>query len=131
MEGKLCKKCHRWRPIDYCPYCDCASRTYTTPDNFDRKAVKINNHRETISKPYIKHVYKLTPSKIWVDKELKFYWNQNKVYFNFGKHKNKSLNDVANDSPGYLQWITGEDFSPFIKKMALDALQGIFPSQTK
>jgi len=29
-------------------------------------------------------------------------------YFNFGKHKNKSVEEVAQEDPGYLQWLLGE-----------------------
>jgi hypothetical protein len=146
MEGMLCKKCRRWRPVAYCPQCDCASRTYTTPDKFDPITVKRNSPKEQIielasksrqeitphqyktSKPDVEQVSNLALPKNWVDKEQKFYWNQNMVYFNFGKHKNKSLNAVAKAFPDYLCWISSENFSQDIKNMALNALKGIFPS---
>ena len=62
-----------------------------------------------------------------VDSEGKFTWSQGEATFNFGKHKERSLREIAIDYPDYLEWMSRGDFSPEIKDIVIKALKGGFP----
>jgi len=62
-----------------------------------------------------------------VDSEGKFTWSQGEATFNFGKHKERSLREIAVDYPDYLEWMSRGDFSPEIKDIVIKALKGEFP----
>ena len=62
-----------------------------------------------------------------VDSEGKFTWSQGEATFNFGKHKERSLREIAVDYPDYLEWMYRGDFSPEIKDIVIKALEGEFP----
>ena len=47
----------------------------------------------------------------------------------FGKHRNKSLKELAENQPDYLRWVLSADFSADIKAIITDALAGKFPGQ--
>jgi len=61
------------------------------------------------------------------DSEGKFTWSQGEATFNFGKHKERSLREIAVDYPDYLEWMSRGDFSPEIKDIVIKALKGEFP----
>jgi len=63
----------------------------------------------------------------WIDEDGKFAWFKEDAIVNFGTHKGKTLQSICKDKPDYLQWIIGKDFSPKVKQIAEDALQGKFP----
>lgn len=48
----------------------------------------------------------------------------------FGKHKGRTLREVARSTPDYLQWILNSDFSSEVKQIVQDALQGRFPTRS-
>lgn len=66
----------------------------------------------------------------YVDRDGKLRWKDGKAVFSFGKHKDKALQTVAADAPGYLQWICSADFSNEFKQICRSALQGSFPAKT-
>lgn len=66
-----------------------------------------------------------------VDSEGKFIWYQGEATFNFGKHKERSLGEIAADYPDYLEWISRGDFSLEVKEIAIKALDGEFPEPPK
>ena len=66
-----------------------------------------------------------------VDSEGKFIWTHGEATFNFGKHKERSLREIAADYPDYLEWISRGDFSPEIKDLVNKALKGEFPIPPK
>ncbi len=55
-------------------------------------------------------------------------WFQDEAVFNFGKHKDKSLREIAADYPDYLEWMSRGDFSPEIKDIVTKALKEEFPT---
>ncbi len=63
----------------------------------------------------------------WVDEEGRLIWANGEAVFSFGKHKGRSLRQVASSAPDYLQWIMGSDFSVEVKAIARDAMDGSFP----
>ena len=62
-----------------------------------------------------------------VDSEGKFIWSQGEATFNFGKHRERSLREIAADYPDYLEWMSSGDFSPEIKDIVTKSLKGEFP----
>jgi DNA polymerase-3 subunit epsilon len=64
-----------------------------------------------------------------VDRSGKFVWAAAGAVFSFGKHQGKTLETVAGEAPGYLEWILGSDFPPDAKKLVRNALDGDFPSR--
>jgi len=67
----------------------------------------------------------------WVDNSRKFAWAEGgEAVFTFGKHKGKTLREVAQTAPAYLDWITGSDFSSEVKSIVRDALLGKYPQKS-
>ena len=64
-----------------------------------------------------------------VDIEGKFKWKNNDVVCTFGKHNGVALVRIAQVDRGYLTWLAGADFSGDVKRIANDALVGIFPQK--
>jgi len=65
----------------------------------------------------------------YVDNERKFYWRDGEAYLNFGKHKGKSLKEVSQEEPGFLNWMLGADFGIEVKEIVNNALLGIYPKK--
>jgi DNA polymerase III subunit epsilon len=63
----------------------------------------------------------------WLTADGKIAWRDNAARITFGKYKGRSLQELARQDPGYLQWMADKDFSEQTKQMAEDALQGRFP----
>ena len=62
-----------------------------------------------------------------IDPEGRFRWKNNEAVIAFGKKAGTPLRTLAADDPGFLRWIINADFSPETKKIASDALKGVFP----
>ena len=77
----------------------------------------------------------LTPSdlaarfgdKSRVDPEGKIVWRGSEATINFGKHRGRSLRELASQEPDYLRWMAGRDFSGTIVTLVQGALEGRFP----
>ncbi len=66
------------------------------------------------------------------DPNKRFRWWNGKLYMMFGKYaKHLHLEEVASKDPRYLEWILSADFSPEVRNLVQNALQGKFPSQPK
>ena len=66
-----------------------------------------------------------------VDKSRRFKWQDNEVIVNFGKNMGRTLKDVAEKDPSFLRWIIRSDFPEDVKKIAQNALSGVFPERKK
>lgn len=65
----------------------------------------------------------------YLDKEGKFSWWNGELYPMFGKYRRtKHLREIAVTDRRYLEWILGKDFSDEVKKVVVDALNGVFPA---
>lgn len=63
-----------------------------------------------------------------VDADGRFVWRNGKASFNFGKHRTKSLEEVARLDSGYVRWLAGaERTSKEVVAICMDALAGRFP----
>ena len=63
-----------------------------------------------------------------VDRSGKFVWKDGEAVLAFGKHQGKALRDVAQENPGYLEWVSRSDFPEAATRVASEALAGRFPS---
>jgi len=57
-----------------------------------------------------------------IDEAGKFVRRGDDVVFAFGKHKGRSLRDVAGQAPNYLDWILGSDFPEDAKQLVREVL---------
>jgi DNA polymerase-3 subunit epsilon len=63
-----------------------------------------------------------------VDADGKLVWRDGEAFFNFGKHKCKSLVDVCKTDPGYLDWLVNKaDFPKEFVEICSKARRGTFP----
>lgn len=67
--------------------------------------------------------------KEFVDDDGKFIWRADKACVSFGKHLGRSLQEMSQQEPGYLNWMLNGSFSPSTKELAYNALQGIYPTR--
>jgi DNA polymerase III subunit epsilon len=68
------------------------------------------------------------PERSHVDQEGKLIWRDGEAYFSFGKHRYKSLADVARSDRDYLDWIINRgDFPEDFVNICLEAKRGIYP----
>jgi DNA polymerase-3 subunit epsilon len=65
----------------------------------------------------------------FVDAERKFEWRHNEATFAFGKYRGRSLREVAEEEPGFLEWMLTKDFEAETKAIVAEALKGHFPKQ--
>ena len=64
-----------------------------------------------------------------VDRSRRFKWSDGVVIVNFGKNAGRALTDIAENDPGFLRWIIRSEFPEDVKKIASNALIGIFPER--
>jgi len=66
----------------------------------------------------------------FVDRGRKFEWNDDgQAVFAFGKHAGRPLAEIANQHPGYLEWMLKKDFSDEVATILRDALAGKYPER--
>ena len=63
----------------------------------------------------------------WIDDNGKIKWYNGKAIINFGQHQGKTLESLSKDNSDYLRWITTTDFSPEVKNIVNEAIEGRFP----
>lgn len=62
-----------------------------------------------------------------VDRAGRLRWEQGEVIINFGKKKGEKLREVAANDPKFLKWLLRSDFPLDVRKIAEQALDGVFP----
>jgi len=63
-----------------------------------------------------------------VDQDGKLIWRDGDAFFNFGKHRYRSLQEVSDTDVDYLDWIIRKaDFSKELVEICVQAKNGIFP----
>lgn len=63
----------------------------------------------------------------WIDANGRFKWRGAEAVVAFGRHSGTPLRTIAAESPDFLQWILKADFPEDVRKIASDALAGVFP----
>ena len=61
------------------------------------------------------------------DRSGRFRWVDGEVTVNFGKKKGARLRELVKQDPGFLKWILKNDFPQDTRRLAENALAGIFP----
>ncbi|MCA9407368.1 MAG: hypothetical protein KC733_01665, partial [Candidatus Omnitrophica bacterium] len=62
------------------------------------------------------------------DDDRKFRWWNGKLYMMFGKYaKRYSLQEIVKKDRAYLEWVISANFSPEVKELVTNALNGQFP----
>src|SRR3989344_8418883 len=67
----------------------------------------------------------------WIDDDGKISWLNSNAVINFGKHKGRTLKEIKQTHPDYLQWMISSDFSSKVKEIVTNAMTGKFPEPTK
>lgn len=63
------------------------------------------------------------------DADRKFRWWNGRLYMMFGKYARRySLQELVKKDRGYLEWVSSANFSPEVKQLVDNALNGIFPT---
>lgn len=62
-----------------------------------------------------------------LDREGKLKWSGDDILIAFGQKSGQSLRDLVHGEPGYLKWMLKKDFSPEVKTIVENALNGNFP----
>lgn len=71
------------------------------------------------------------PNPDSLDPDDKIVWNaQNDACINFGKYKDRPLAVIVPLDRRYFEWIVSANFSPKVKAIVQDALDGQFPKRT-
>lgn len=78
------------------------------------------------------HEFCSKPNPNWVDFEGRLVWRDGAAFFSFGKYKYRSLEDVSNTDPGYLEWLCRqENFHRDFVHICQNALKGYFPQPNR
>ncbi len=64
-----------------------------------------------------------------LDHDGKLRWQDGHAVLTFGKHRGRTLQELVRGESNYLNWILDKDFSPELKGIIREALQGNFPNQ--
>ncbi|MHC4137992.1 MAG: exonuclease domain-containing protein [Planctomycetota bacterium] len=64
----------------------------------------------------------LRPRGETADEQGKFVQRGGEIVFNFGKHRGRSLEEVAREAPDYLDWIVGSDFPEDAKETVREVM---------
>jgi DNA polymerase III subunit epsilon len=67
----------------------------------------------------------------WLDPDGRLLWQGDKAVLGFGKHKGRSLEAMAAESPDYLRWMAAADFSAEVAGVVKAALRGEFPVKSE
>ena len=67
----------------------------------------------------------------WIDSSGKFRWIGGEPTLAFSKHSGRTIEDMAANEPGFFKWMLKGTFPADTKKIAQDALMGVFPPKKK
>ncbi len=75
------------------------------------------------------HELSRPPESRFADADKRFLWRDGEIVFAFSEHRGKTLEEVAEKFPGFLDWMISKSFSEESKQIARDARRGIFPKK--
>ncbi|MGZ6970150.1 MAG: exonuclease domain-containing protein [Thermoanaerobaculia bacterium] len=75
------------------------------------------------------HEISRPPEGRFADPDKRFLWRDGEIVFAFSEHRGKTLEEVAEKYPGFLDWMISKSFSEESKQIARDALRGVFPKK--
>ncbi len=69
-----------------------------------------------------------TVEPCYVDRDGRLLWRDGEAFFNFGKHRYRSLAQVVTEDPEYVEWLISKtDFPDEFVDICRNARRGIFP----
>lgn len=66
----------------------------------------------------------------WVDADGKITWLGDEAALGFGKHRGRTLKEMAQQEPDYLRWISKGNFTPEVQSICRQALMGQWPEKS-
>lgn len=72
------------------------------------------------------HELSRPPESRFADPDKRFLWRDGEIVFAFSEHRGKTLEEVAEKHPGFLDWMISKSFSEESKQIARDARRGVF-----
>lgn len=63
----------------------------------------------------------------YVDPDRKLEWRDGAACFTFGKHAGRTLQDVVESDPDYIEWMLNKDFPETLKEILVAAREGNYP----
>ncbi len=76
------------------------------------------------------HEVSRPPEGRYADPDKRFLWRDGEIVFAFSEHRGKTLAEVAEKHPGFLDWMISKSFSEESKEIARGALKGVFPRKS-
>ncbi len=87
---------------------------------------KRNSHGNTVGDELDDHPFVEDMQRRVVDVEGKFIYNEaGEMVFNFGKYRNRKVEDVFRDNPSYYHWMTQQDFHEDTLRVAREVYEKI------
>jgi len=65
----------------------------------------------------------------WIDPDGKIVWVGDEAALGFGKHRHRTLREMAMRDADYLKWILKSEFSDIVKQLIQNALSGSYPQR--
>lgn len=65
----------------------------------------------------------------WIDANGRFKWRGDEAVVSFGRYNGTPLKKIAEQYPDFLRWLLKADFPEDVKKIAADAMIGVFPEK--
>jgi DNA polymerase-3 subunit epsilon len=62
-----------------------------------------------------------------IDRRGKLAWRDGEAVLTFGRHRDRTLRELVEEAPDYLEWILGSDFPDDAREIVRRALAGEFP----
>jgi len=75
------------------------------------------------------HELSRPPEGRFADPDKRFLWRDGEIVFAFSEHRGKTLEEVAEKHPAFLDWMISKSFSEEAKQIVRDARRGIFPKK--
>ncbi|MGZ5427174.1 MAG: 3'-5' exonuclease, partial [Thermoanaerobaculia bacterium] len=75
------------------------------------------------------HELSRPPEGRFADPDKRFLWRDGEIVLAFSEHRGKTLEEVAEKHPGFLDWMISKSFSEEAKRIVRDARRGIFPKK--
>lgn len=69
------------------------------------------------------------PESRFVDPDKRFLWRDGEIVLAFSEHRGRTLAEVAEKYPAFLDWMLTKTFSEECKQIARDARRGVFPTK--
>jgi DNA polymerase-3 subunit epsilon len=73
------------------------------------------------------HELSRPPESRFVDPDKRFLWRDGEIVLAFSEHRGRTLAEVAEKYPAFLDWMLTKSFSEECKQIARDARRGVFP----